>query len=233
MNSASSAHGYTLATRLLVRACNRVALATLMAGSGRAYVSLAAVASDVDGTPLLLLSTLSDHTRNLLADAAVSLLFDGTARFANPQEGPRATVMGSAQRATSADLDRIRRRYLASHPGAAQYAGFSDFAFFRVAGERIHWVGGFGRAAWVERPMTVDPATATRFDAIEPELVRKLGPLADAVAHARLKRRGAGWQFAAIDPDGCDFVRGKKSARLAFAAPLGDPAEVEAALRRR
>ncbi len=230
MNSNSSAHGYTLAARLLVRACNRVTLATRMADGGQVYASLAAVATDVDGGPLLLFSQLSDHTKNLQADPQVSLLFDGTAGFANPQEGPRATLMGRVTRPAEADLARVRRRYLAAHPGAVLYAGFADFAFFQVAVERIHWVGGFGRAAWVERPMTIGPAVAARFAAAEPGLIEQLAPRADGVAHTGLKRRGSGWRFAAIDPDGCHLVREKRAFRLAFTAPLDDPAQVEAAL---
>lgn len=229
MNQGAS-QSYTVATRLLIRACDRVALATRAAGDGAAYVSLAAVATDLDATPLLLLSGLSDHTRNILADPAVSLLFDGTAGFANPQEGPRATVMGRADRPAEADLGRIRRRFLARHPGAALYAGFGDFAFFRIAIERVHWVGGFGRAVWGERAVTLDAGLAARFAAAEPELLARLKPLADRSAHTRLKRRGAGWQFGAIDPDGCVLVRGQRAFRLAFAAPLEDPAQVEPAL---
>lgn len=224
------AHGHTLAARLLIRGCNKVALATRMADGGHVYVSLAAVATDSDGCPLLLLSQLSDHTRNLLADAQAALLFDGTAAFANPQEGPRATLMGRIAKVPAADLERVRRRYLASHPGAALYAGFADFAFFRATSERIHWIGGFGKAAWVGRPMTVEPAVALRFIAAEPELLARLAPLADRVAKTRLKRKGSGWSFGAIDPDGCVLVKGKRALRLAFAAPLEDPAEVEAAL---
>lgn len=216
-----------------MRARDRVSLGTSAPPEGRAYVSLAAVASDIDGTPLLLLSALSDHTRNLAVDARVSLLFDGTAGFANPQEGPRATAMGRAERVTAPELDRIRQRYLARHPGAALYAGFADFAFFRIVLERVHWVGGFGRAAWIERPVTIGSATASAFAVAEPALLKKLGPRADRIANARLKRRSTGWSLVAIDPDGCDFVRGKRAARLAFAAPLADPGQVEAALRGR
>jgi len=225
-----ASHGYALAARLLMRARDRVALGTILPPDGRAYVSLAAVATDTDGAPILLLSALSDHTRNLALDPRLSLLFEATAGFANPQEGPRATLMGTAGKVTGAELERVRRRYLARHPGAALYAGFADFAFFRVAVERVHWVGGFGRAAWVERPVVLDAKLAAKFAAAEPALLAKLAPRAARIAKARLKRRSTDWSIAAIDPDGCDFVRGKRSLRLAFAAALDDPAKVEAAL---
>jgi putative heme iron utilization protein len=232
MESPVSASGHALAARLLIRSRDRAALGTRLAGDGRAYVSLVAAATDVDGSVLLLFSSLSDHTRNIAEDAAVSLLFEGTAGYANPQEGPRATVMGRAERVTGADLERVRRRYLASHPGAALYAGFADFGFFRVAPERIHWVGGFGKAAWIERRLTVEPSVAAAFAAAEPALLESLGAKADAVAHKRLGRRSAGWTLTALDPDGGVLARGKQALRFAFDAPLADPAQVAAALRR-
>ena len=73
MNTGASVQAYTVQSRLLIRACDRVALATRMATGGQAYVSLAAVATDLDATPLLLLSSLSDHTRNILAEPQVNI----------------------------------------------------------------------------------------------------------------------------------------------------------------
>jgi putative heme iron utilization protein len=201
-----------------------------MAADDRAYVSLVAVATDLDGMPLLLLSGLSDHTKNLGADPLASMLFDGTGAFPNPQEGPRATVMGRVERAEPGDLDRMRRRYLACHPGAGLYAGFADFAFFRLVPERLHWIGGLGRAAWVGRTFAVDAAIATRFAAAEPGLLETLAPRAGRIAQAKLKRRGNGWRFAAIDPDGCVLAKAERTFRLAFPEPLTDPAQVEAVL---
>lgn len=224
------AHGFALAARLQIRACDRVTLGTQLVGSNRAYVSLAAVATDIDGSPLLLLSSLSDHTKNLAADPLVSILFDGSAGYANPQQGPRATVMGRVEKTGGADLERVRRRFLARHPGAALYADFADFAHFRVVVERIHWVGGFGRAAWIERTPLIGAATAAAFAAAEPALLERLGGRADALARAWLKRRSTGWRLTAIDPDGFVLARGKGTQRLAFATALVDPGAVETAL---
>jgi len=202
----------------------------MLAGQGRAYVSLVAVATDVDGAPLLLLSSLSDHTRNLAADAQISLLFDGSGGFANPQEGPRATAMGRAEPAPAGDLERVRRRYLARHPGAALYAGFADFAFHRIAVERIHWVGGFGRAAWIERLQSIDPAIGKAFADAELTLLDRMAGLANKAAGLWLNRRSVGWRFTAVDPDGFVLAQGKRTHRIGFAAPLVDPGQVEAAV---
>jgi putative heme iron utilization protein len=134
-----------LEPRALMRAQPTAALGTTMGGAP--YVSLVLVAFDADGSPLLLLSRLAQHTQNLLADPRVSLLFDGTAGLEEPLTGPRLTVLGSAAPCPDA---RAMDRYLARHPSAAAYAGFSDFDLYKVGIDRGHLVAGFGRIRWVE-----------------------------------------------------------------------------------
>jgi putative heme iron utilization protein len=136
--------------RALMHAQATAAFGTLMNGAlmdGAPYVSLVLVAFDVGGAPLLLLSRLAQHTQNLLADPRVSLLFDGTAGLEEPLTGPRLTVLGSA--APCPDPEALQR-YLARHPSAAAYVGFSDFQLYRVDIERGHVVAGFGKIAWIE-----------------------------------------------------------------------------------
>src|SRR3546814_19180539 len=84
----------------------------------------------------------SDLTKNILADGRVSLLCDGTAGFAEPLTGPRASLQGRAEKT---DDPRHRARFLARQPAAEMYAGFGDFGFSRLAVERTHLVAGFGR----------------------------------------------------------------------------------------
>jgi putative heme iron utilization protein len=55
----------TRLTRSLLRRSRQGALATLMAGSGDPYCSLVNVASHADGSPILLISRLALHTRNI------------------------------------------------------------------------------------------------------------------------------------------------------------------------
>ncbi len=220
-----------LAIRRLVRQSSRAALGTILAGRGRPYVSLVTVATDVDGSPILLLSRLADHTRNVEADSSVSLLFDATEGYANPQEGPRVTLIGRIHRS---DDPSVRRRFLARHPRAALYAGFADFGMFRVEIERAHWVGGFGRALWREQGLTCDPSLAAVIGAVEEGIVTQLngdqpGALT-LMANRLLDQEGDGWQMVAIDPDGCDLARGDVVARLAFETPVGGLGEIRATL---
>jgi putative heme iron utilization protein len=83
------------AARGLMRRARSASLGTALRGrDGWPYVSLVTVACDCDGSPLLLLSDLSDHTRNITADNRGSLLFEAASGRANPQTGPRVTVLG-------------------------------------------------------------------------------------------------------------------------------------------
>lgn len=129
--------------RLLMRASVRATLATALADPGGPfpYASLVLVALDLDAAPLLLISDLAEHTKNLKRDPRASLLFDGTAGLADPLTGARVTVVGRA--APVAD-ERLFTRYVARHPSAASYRDFHDFHIHRLEIERAHLVAGFG-----------------------------------------------------------------------------------------
>lgn len=205
-----------------MRGCGKAVLATTMAEDGAPYASLVTVAFDQDGSPILLLSTLADHTRNLGSDARAALLFDGTDGFPNPQEGPRLTVMGRIERSGN---ERLRRRFLARHPGAALYAGFSDFATWRLAPERAHLVGGFARAVWIAGGPTLGAAMASRMAEAEEDVLvranRDPGGL-DLIAARSLGRSERGWLMTGVDADGLDLRCGPAYARVDFERPVGD-----------
>lgn len=119
------------------------ALATIDAADGTPFASLVTLATDSDGTPLMLLSRLSAHTRNLDKDPRASLLFSVGGK-GDPLAHPRLTVTGRAARS---EEPRIRERFLARHPKAKLYADFPDFGFFTLAPAAGHLNGGFAKAA--------------------------------------------------------------------------------------
>ncbi len=92
-------------------------------------------------SPLLLLSTLALHTKNVLADARCSLMLDER-KGGDPLEGARVMLMGTLAATAEA---AARAAYLRRHPEAEMFAGFADFAFYRMAVTRAHLVAGFGR----------------------------------------------------------------------------------------
>lgn len=230
-----------LAVRRMLRRARSGALATAMADAnpdagGHPYASLVTVAWDVDASPLFLFSKLSDHTKNLERDGRASFLVEEASRRANPQTGPRLTVVGHvAPCGDGADGDRARRRFLARHPTAAMYADFPDFRFFRMAIERVHYVGGFARALWIEAARIAHPAAAAAaIAAAETDVLAHMnGDHADALdrcAARLLGRRGRGWRAIGLDPDGLDLSRKTQFARLDFDEPVADSGGVRARL---
>ena len=220
--------------RRLMRRCTRVSLGTLEPGTGAPYVSLAMVALEQDASPLLFLSDLADHTRNLKAEPRVSLLFDGTLESAVPLAGERATVQGSIERVAD---PRLLARYVARHPDAAAYAGFRDFNLYRVTVERAHLVAGFGRIHWVAGDAVLLPAEALGSLAEQEGAVvaHMNADHADAVqqyATRLLGRSGGAWTMTGLDPEGCDLRLGAATARLWFDEPVRDADSARAELVR-
>lgn len=224
--------------RHLLRSLDRGALATLMRpeapDAGSPYASLVLVAVDHDASPILLISALADHTKNLLASPAVSLLFDGTTGLDEPLTGPRVSVQATAKRT---DDPRHAARFLARHPSAAMYAGFKDFAFWRLEVTRAHLVAGFGRIHWLAAADVLYDASAARALAeAEPDVIAHMNKdHADAVQHYATKllgRDGGGWVLTGVDPEGADLRRGGEVARLSFEHEVLDAETARAELVR-
>lgn len=208
--------------RGLLRALDRASLATLLPGepAGWPYASLVLVAVDHDLSPILLLSDMAEHTKAIKADGRVSLLFDGTGGLDQPLTGPRATVLGRAERTGD---ERLKARFLARHPDAALYAGFKDFGFYRIALERAHLVGGFGKIRWIDVAELAPPQTEGLVEAETGIIGHMNADHADAIqlyAAKLIGRAGDGWKMTGIDSEGIDLRRGGEVARLAFDAPL-------------
>src|SRR5262245_27215110 len=134
--------------RSLLRARRAGTLGTIDRNTGHPFASLVTVATDVDGSPVILTSRLSTHTANLEQDARASVLLAETGK-GDPLAHPRLTVLGAFLRIEPGSTDdaRLRRRFLARHPKAEMYAGFGDFAFWRMTVVSAHLNGGFARAA--------------------------------------------------------------------------------------
>lgn len=225
--------------RRLVYGARVATLATVMADGGTPYASLVTVAADHDGSPILLLSELADHTRNLGADPRLSLLIDEARALPNPQTGPRVSLLGRAEKVVDPALrDRLAGRFLARHPGAALYAGFGDFAFWRVVPERAHLVGGFARAVWLTDDLLRDPGTAAAFAAMEPHAVAHMNAdHADAVAAIAEafgggQQTGGGWRLVALDAEGLAVRNGEdeRVVHIPFDPPLTTPEDVRGRL---
>jgi heme oxygenase (biliverdin-IX-beta and delta-forming) len=205
-----------------MRASDRAALATSLLGAP--YASLVLVAADLDASPLLLLSNLAQHSRNIAADPRVSFRLDG----------PRLSLLGQAKAVSDPGL---LARFIAHHPSAALYAGFGDFRLYRIAVERGHLVAGFGRIEWIAREQLLFVGDTAAIAAAEPELLRRLNEAGevpiDRLAQRALGLEGEGWRIVGIDPEGIGLCRAAAMARLDFPQPASTPEAVLAELRRR
>jgi len=216
--------------RLIVRGALKGALATTRRAArpeakGQPYVSKVGVAVGVDGAPLFLFSTLAAHTQDLMADSRASVLLEAPSDAQNPLEGARCTLVGRVEKLPDDEQEAARDLYLAHHPGAALYAGFGDFALWRMEIDKIHYVGGFGVAKWLKAAdyLTSAPDIAAARETLLISLNE--GALADlrtAFAYAA-KRSARGWKALEVDADGVTLAGPKgKHMRLDFKSPARD-----------
>src|SRR5216684_9346243 len=206
--------------RSLLRRSRQGALATLMPGNGDPFCSLVNVASHADGSPILLISRLAVHTKNILADSRVSLLLEERTE-GDPLEGSRVMLAGRAELADAHDLPVLRRRYLNAHPSAETFVNFNDFSFFRIRPSGAHLVAGFGRivdlkpeqflteisnaGALLEAEQgAIDHMNADHREAMNLYAVRLLGA------------ESADWRCTGCDPGGIDMQAGTRTLRLEF-----------------
>jgi heme iron utilization protein len=215
--------------RRLMRLESRAALATSLRGAP--YVSLVLVTADLDASPLLLLSDLAQHSRNIAFDPRVSLLLDGTRDHPDPLTGPRLTLIGQVE---AVDDPRRLARFITHHPTSSVYSGFADFRLYRVTVERGHLVAGFGWIHRIEGRELLFDVDIGGLAAAEAGILEHMnGDQKEAIAdYARrlLGRTGTGWQMAGIDPEGIDLRCDRETARLDFTAPVLTPAAARAAL---
>ncbi|MEM1399317.1 MAG: pyridoxamine 5'-phosphate oxidase family protein [Pseudomonadota bacterium] len=120
------------------------AIGVLDPQTGRPIVSRIAVATMDDGTPMTLISDLSNHTKALRADPVASLLVGEPGPKGDPLTHPRLTLHARAEFLERSDA--LRERYLSQHPKAALYIDFGDFSFVRLAVDGASLNGGFGKA---------------------------------------------------------------------------------------
>jgi heme iron utilization protein len=214
----------------LLRRRRQGALATLMAGSGDPYCSLVNVASHADGSPILLISRLAVHTRNILADPRVSLMLDERAA-GDPLEGARIMLAGRAEEASAGEFDTLRRRYLNAHPSAENFANFKDFSFFRIRPSGAHLVAGFGRIVDLEpEQFLTDIGDAGALLEAEQGAVEHMNAdhreAMNLYATRLLGAEAADWRCTGCDPEGIDLQAGSATLRLDFSERVTGPGEL-------
>ncbi|HUR49974.1 MAG TPA: DUF2470 domain-containing protein [Acidimicrobiales bacterium] len=149
--------------RTLLHATKSGSLATISVDfPGYPFGSVVSYALDETGRPLLLLSDLAEHTRNLQADSRASLMATEDDRPGDVLALGRVTLIGDLSPVPEEDRPVVRSTYLGAHPNAL-YVDFGDFNFYRLDVSSVRYVGGFGHMSWVE---------ADEYSAAEPDPLR-------------------------------------------------------------
>lgn len=214
--------------RGLLRSARSGSLATLTP-EGHPFASLTSLATDIDGTPLILVSSLSGHTGNLVADPRCSLLIAPGGK-GDPLAHARITLLATAERIErDSDLGlRARRRFLARQPKASLYVDFPDFSFFALKLRRASLNGGFGRAYELEAGDVLSDCSqaGALIEAEEGAVEHMNDDHADAIglyATNLLGGEEGAWRLSGVDPDGADLMLGDKALRLPFDEPVTTP----------
>jgi putative heme iron utilization protein len=217
----------------LLREGRQAALATLMPSSGDPYCSLIEIASAADGSPILLISGLAIHTKNIRADARISIMIDER-KETDPLQGARVMLSGTA---VATDDEDIRRRYVARLPHAADFAGFHDFGFYKMNVTNAHLVAGFGRITdrKPEQILTKVDDASSLMEA-EAYIVKHLNEnRAGLWALLATKILGAAdgeWRCVGCDPEGVELQKGQTALRLTLPKRVRTPGALRTALRK-
>jgi putative heme iron utilization protein len=213
--------------RFLLRRSRQGALATLIPSTGNPYCSLVAVATGADGSPLLLISRLAVHTKNILADARVSLMLDERTE-GDPLEGARTMLGGIARQVEGDEVAPARRRYLCAHPSAETFVDFPDFSFFRIEIQGVHLVAGFGRIVDLKPAQFLsDISGAATLVAAEPDILDHMNTdhrdAMNLYATVLLGAESGDWICTGCDPDGLDLQCRRQVLRLPFPHRVNEP----------
>jgi putative heme iron utilization protein len=224
--------------RSLAATYSRGTLSTLN-DDGYPFGSVVLYVLDDRGQPVMLLSELAEHTKNIRRDGRASVLVSSTVMPGDdPMALPRVTLTGSLVQVHAADLAAVRARFLDEHPSAESYVGFGDFAWWSLELDSVRFVGGYGRMSWVDVDtyMHVQPdPLARQADGI---MAHMNTDHADAnLMYARVLADIAGATSArmvAVDRLGFDLLastaNGLQPARLNFDEPVDTPDAVRTAV---
>jgi putative heme iron utilization protein len=204
--------------RRVLRLAPTGGLATLNA-DGSPFASLVTTATTMEGEPLVLLSDIAVHTRNLKRDPRVSILLVAPGgENGDPLAGARLSVTGTIAEDTDAGH---RRRFLARHAEASGYSTFRDFHLYRIRVAGSHLVAGFGRI--VDLPpadLLTDCSDSAELVASEEGAIEHMnddhGEALSLYATRLLGMPPGEWQTTGADPDGLDLRAGSLRARLEF-----------------
>jgi len=198
---------------------------------GYPFGSIAPYTLNYDGEPIVLISDIAQHTRNIKHDNRVSLtVFDRSA--ADPQAASRLTWIGDAAPVDPGDT-QSRDRYLRYFPSSASYFETHDFSFYRIGLRRARFIGGFGQIFWIEPDAML---VANPFRETESGIVEHMNHdhMKALLNYNKVFGRGEvdSITMTGIDSEGFDMLTEKGKLRIDFDSPIHTTQEARAELVR-
>lgn len=192
---------------------------------GYPFGSVTPYCTDRNSRPILYISHIAQHTKNILTDSRVSLTVVEKTESDDVQARGRVTFIADAHQVEHSD-DDVHERYFRYFPSARQYENTHDFEFFRLEPVRIRFIGGFGRIFWVEPPAFT---TANPFSRAEENRIVQHMNKDHSDALGRYVGGGPA-EMAGIDGEGFDVLRAGKKVRIPFGTPVTNMEEARKAL---
>ena len=224
MSAAAEARKFLRSTRSAVLSTHSARF------DGYPFGSIAPFVLDHEGNPLILISTIAEHTKNIQKDPRVSLIaFDPAAP--DMQAGGRLTLLGDATITDKQD-GALRTRYLRYFPTAAQYFDMHDFLFHRIEIRQARYIGGFGNIHWIAGE-ALRPPTNQLAEQESGILEHMNTDHADSLVTYCRHVHGIEVKEAAmigIDTDGFDVRANGKLLRFNFEAPITNAQQARGAL---
>jgi len=193
------------------------------------------------GEPIILISEIAEHTRNVRHDARVSLLVQDSGSIGKPQAGARVTMLGYAMPLPASFIDHGRSVYTSLFPDSVDYFSAHDFTLYMIVTTQIRYIGGFGDIHWVAGDAVVDYGAAADIDPLAAHVAGVCGHMnedhADSLVLMSERLAGTRAQSARmirIDSRGFDVVAVQdgvhKYLRLTFPGPVSTAEETRVAM---
>lgn len=207
--------------RALLRGTGDAVLCTISRHvAGWPFGSVVPYALDAAGRPILLISAIAQHTKNIVGDDRVSLFVQAGASGHDVQTHGRLTVMGRASKVDAESVADARARYLARFPAAVGNFQAHDFSFYRVSIENVRYIGGFGKIFWLgPESLSLDPAADPLCDGADGVIEHMNADHANALVMYAKAFKGldvTGAKMVGVDQFGFDVECEEPQVRLRF-----------------
>ena len=249
----------SFASRQLMRSSSRCYMATKLSNQNKTkmglsidetitpYVTFLMVAFDYDCSPLVLLSNLSEHTKNINENNTISLMFYEEIKnkelfqqfpkryypnpkiyYEDPMSRPRITVVGKLKKTKNSNH---KKRFLLRHPASNLYANFSDMNIYKLHIQGGHLTGGFAQVNWFKKnELTIK--NFKNFASDEEKIIAHMNDHHQESINLFSKNlvlgkhRKGDWKITGIDPEGFDIRLKDSLRRYYFEKKIKDTSEL-------